>query len=169
MKNFVSNSTESTRMFSKDGWRRYQGSLLRASSHICTYYLVFWMDRFASTGYHNSQCFSIRCCRSIGLDVDRIHHAPICFSLSAQHRMGQETALYFSWRSSRLSQRCQTVGDATVYEYPFGNSFLFFVQGHRSLGVFKHFFASFLTGYLCYDMFHYAFHHGTFSNPILKN
>lgn len=30
------------------------------------------------------------------------------------------------------------------------------------------FFASFLTGYLCYDMFHYAFHHGTFTNPILK-
>jgi sterol desaturase/sphingolipid hydroxylase (fatty acid hydroxylase superfamily) len=30
------------------------------------------------------------------------------------------------------------------------------------------FFAAFLTGYLCYDMFHYAFHHGNFSNPILK-
>lgn len=30
------------------------------------------------------------------------------------------------------------------------------------------FFAAFLTGYLCYDMFHYAFHHGNFSNPTLK-
>jgi sterol desaturase/sphingolipid hydroxylase (fatty acid hydroxylase superfamily) len=30
------------------------------------------------------------------------------------------------------------------------------------------FFAAFLAGYLCYDMFHYAFHHGNFSNPILK-
>lgn len=30
------------------------------------------------------------------------------------------------------------------------------------------FFAAFIAGYLCYDMFHYAFHHGTFSNPILK-
>ncbi len=30
------------------------------------------------------------------------------------------------------------------------------------------FFAAFLTGYLCYDMFHYAFHHGNFNNPILK-
>ena len=30
------------------------------------------------------------------------------------------------------------------------------------------FFATYLTGYLCYDMFHYAFHHGNFSNPILK-
>ncbi len=30
------------------------------------------------------------------------------------------------------------------------------------------FFAAFLTGYLCYDMFHYAFHHGNFDNPILK-
>jgi sterol desaturase/sphingolipid hydroxylase (fatty acid hydroxylase superfamily) len=30
------------------------------------------------------------------------------------------------------------------------------------------FFAAFITGYLCYDMFHYAFHHGTFNNPILK-
>ncbi len=30
------------------------------------------------------------------------------------------------------------------------------------------FFAAYLSGYLCYDMFHYAFHHGNFSNPILK-
>jgi sterol desaturase/sphingolipid hydroxylase (fatty acid hydroxylase superfamily) len=30
------------------------------------------------------------------------------------------------------------------------------------------FFAAFLTGYLCYDMFHYAFHHGNFNNAILK-
>ena len=30
------------------------------------------------------------------------------------------------------------------------------------------FFAAYLAGYLCYDMFHYAFHHRNFSNPILK-
>ncbi|MBS1680521.1 MAG: sterol desaturase family protein [Bacteroidetes bacterium] len=30
------------------------------------------------------------------------------------------------------------------------------------------FFAAFLIGYLIYDMAHYAFHHGSFQNPILK-
>jgi len=30
------------------------------------------------------------------------------------------------------------------------------------------FFAAFLTGYLIYDMSHYAFHHLTFQNPLMK-
>jgi sterol desaturase/sphingolipid hydroxylase (fatty acid hydroxylase superfamily) len=30
------------------------------------------------------------------------------------------------------------------------------------------FFAAFLTGYLIYDMSHYAFHHATFQNPLMK-
>ncbi|MBI3483069.1 MAG: sterol desaturase family protein, partial [Bacteroidetes bacterium] len=30
------------------------------------------------------------------------------------------------------------------------------------------FFAAFLTGYLTYDMSHYAFHHLTFQNSLLK-
>ena len=31
------------------------------------------------------------------------------------------------------------------------------------------FFAGFLTGYLVYDMTHYAIHHANFKNPVLKN
>jgi sterol desaturase/sphingolipid hydroxylase (fatty acid hydroxylase superfamily) len=51
---------------------------------------------------------------------------------------------------------------------PLATGFYFLFRATVPFAYLDLFFASFLTGYLCYDMFHYAFHHGTFNNPILK-
>lgn len=51
---------------------------------------------------------------------------------------------------------------------PLATGFYFLFRSVLPATWLPEFFASFLIGYLIYDMFHYAFHHGTFQNPILK-
>jgi len=51
---------------------------------------------------------------------------------------------------------------------PLSLSFYFLFQIVLPVDWVPAFFAAFLTGYLIYDMSHYAFHHLTFQNPLLK-
>jgi sterol desaturase/sphingolipid hydroxylase (fatty acid hydroxylase superfamily) len=51
---------------------------------------------------------------------------------------------------------------------PLATGFFFLYRATLPINWLPAFFASFLIGYLIYDMSHYAFHHLTFSNPLLK-
>jgi sterol desaturase/sphingolipid hydroxylase (fatty acid hydroxylase superfamily) len=51
---------------------------------------------------------------------------------------------------------------------PLATGFYFLFRAALPANWLPAFFAAFLVGYLIYDMCHYAFHHGTFQNPLLK-
>jgi sterol desaturase/sphingolipid hydroxylase (fatty acid hydroxylase superfamily) len=51
---------------------------------------------------------------------------------------------------------------------PLATAFYFLFRATLPAAWLPEFFASFLIGYLIYDMCHYAFHHGTFQNALLK-
>jgi sterol desaturase/sphingolipid hydroxylase (fatty acid hydroxylase superfamily) len=51
---------------------------------------------------------------------------------------------------------------------PLALGFYFLFQAALPVSWLPAFFAAFLTGYLIYDMSHYAFHHLTFQSPLLK-
>ncbi len=105
MKNFVSDSKESTRMF--------KSSLLESVSkvhfsipliiYVPVIFYLLWTG--IAVGKFQSDNFLIEFwIRLAFLDRNRIFIAPVCISLCTGLEVGPTTPLYFSWRASRLPQ-----------------------------------------------------------------
>jgi sterol desaturase/sphingolipid hydroxylase (fatty acid hydroxylase superfamily) len=169
MKNFVSNSTESTRMF-KSGFLE-----LFSKVHF-TVPLYIFIPTILYFGW-------------AGITIDGISMVEIGLSLLAGLLFWTLTEyvlhrfIFHFVPNSSWGKRLHFIFHGVHHDYPNDAmrlvlppslsvplTILFYLLFKETIPVLylNSFFAAFLTGYLCYDMFHYAFHHGNFSNPILK-
>ena len=169
MKNFVSNSTESTRMF--------KSSFLEIFSKVhFSIPLFIFIPTILYFGWK-------------GITIEGISGLTIAWSMLAGllawtlteyvlHRF-----IFHFMPSSGWGKRLHFIFHGVHHDYPndalrlvlppsvsIPLALLFYYLFTLTIpGLYiNSFFAAFLTGYLCYDMFHYAFHHGNFANPILK-
>ena len=169
MKNFVSNSTESTRMF-KSGFLE-----IFSKVHYSIPLVIFipTIIYFVWTGItiEGTTIWGIIASVAAGLIVWTLTEYVL-------HRF-----IFHYMPSSKWGQRLHFIFHGVHHDYPNDSMrlvlppsvsiplallFYFLFSLVISPLYLNSFFGAFLTGYLCYDMFHYAFHHGTFSNAFLK-
>lgn len=169
MKNFVSNSTESTRMFKS-------GFLEIFSKVHFSVPLFIYIPTIAFFGWKG---FSIKDVSA--LEIFLSITAGLLFWTLTEYVLHRFVFHYMP--KSKWGQRLHFIFHGVHHDYPndalrlvlppsvsvpLSVLFYFLLSQVIPAPYLPTFFASFLTGYLCYDMFHYAFHHGNFSNPILK-
>ena len=169
MKNFVSNSTESTRMFKS-------GFLESLSKVHYTVPLIVFIPTILFFGWKGFQTPGIT---GLGFTLSIIGGL-VFWTLTEYvlHRF-----VFHFVPSSKWGQRIHFIFHGVHHDYPndamrlvmppsasIPLATLFYLLFYVTIPAtyLNSFFAAFLTGYLCYDMFHYAFHHGNFNNPILK-
>jgi sterol desaturase/sphingolipid hydroxylase (fatty acid hydroxylase superfamily) len=169
MKTFVSNSTESTRMF-KSGFLE---SLSKV--HFAVPLIVF----VPTIVYFLWNGLSIEGTTSLGLLLS-LFGGLLVWTLTEYvlHRF-----VFHFMPSSEWGKKLHFIFHGVHHDFPndalrlvlppsvsipLATLFYFLFSATIPALYLNSFFAAFLTGYLCYDMFHYAFHHGNFSNPILK-
>ncbi|MFY8037611.1 MAG: sterol desaturase family protein [Cyclobacteriaceae bacterium] len=169
MKNFVSNSTESTRMFKS-------GFLESLSKVHYTVPLIVFIPTILYFGWTGLQTPGIT---TSGFILSLIGGL-VFWTLTEYvlHRF-----VFHFVPSSKWGQRIHFIFHGVHHDYPndamrlvmppsasipLATLFYFLFYATVPALYLNSFFAAFLTGYLCYDMFHYAFHHGNFNNPILK-
>ncbi len=169
MKNFVSNSTESTRMFKS-------GFLEIFSKVHYTIPLFIFVPTILFFGW-------------TGLTIEGISGAGFAISILTGllawtlteyvlHRF-----IFHFVPDSYWGKRLHFIFHGVHHDYPndamrlvmppsmsipLATLFYFLFSAVVPALYLNSLFAAFLTGYLCYDMFHYAFHHGNFNNLILK-
>jgi sterol desaturase/sphingolipid hydroxylase (fatty acid hydroxylase superfamily) len=169
MKNFVSNSPESTRMFKSDFLEIF------SKVHYSVPLFIFIPTIF----YFGWK----------GLTVEGISIAGFAISLFAGLAFWTFTEyalhrfIFHFVPDSNWGRRLHFIFHGVHHNYPndamrlvmppsmsipLATLFYFLFSAIVPAFYLNSFFAAFLTGYLCYDMFHYAFHHGNFNNPILK-
>lgn len=169
MKNFVSNSTESTRMF-KLGWME---ALSKVHYSVPLIIFVPTIGYFGWTGLAQPKVTIVNVILSIlaGLLVwtlaEYIMHRFI-FHYQPNTEWGKKLHFIFHGVHHDYPNDAKRLVMPPSMSIPLATAFYFLFRATVPTLYLNVFFASFLTGYLCYDMFHYAFHHGTFSNPILK-
>jgi sterol desaturase/sphingolipid hydroxylase (fatty acid hydroxylase superfamily) len=169
MKNFVSNSTESTRMFKS-------GFLEIFSKVHYTVPLYIFIPTIFYFGWK-------------GITIPGISAISILLSLIAGLTFWTLTEyvlhrfVFHFVPNSGWGKRLHFIFHGVHHDYPNDTmrlvmppsmsvplATLFYLLFNATIPALylNTFFAAFLAGYLCYDMFHYAFHHGNFNNPILK-
>lgn len=169
MKNFVSNSTESTRMFKN-------GVIEKLSKVHFSVPLLVYIPIIIYFGY---QGFTVEGLITINLILSLLAGL-LVWTLTEYvlHRF-----IFHYQPSSEWGKKLHFIFHGVHHDYPNDSlrlvlppsvsiplSILYYLLFSVTIptAYLYSFFAAFLTGYLCYDMFHYAFHHGNFSNPILK-
>lgn len=169
MKNFVSNSTESTRMFKN-------GVIEKLSKVHFSVPLFVYIPIIIYFGYKG---FTVEGLITINLILSLLAGL-LVWTLTEYvlHRF-----IFHYQPSSEWGKKLHFIFHGVHHDYPNDSlrlvlppsvsiplSILFYLLFSVTIptAYLYSFFAAFLTGYLCYDMFHYAFHHGNFSNPILK-
>jgi sterol desaturase/sphingolipid hydroxylase (fatty acid hydroxylase superfamily) len=169
MKNFVSDSKESTRMF--------KSSLLESVSKV--HYSVPLIIYVPVILYF------------IWLGITLENFSLLTFFLSFGCGLFFWTATEYSLHrfvfhyvpDSKWGQRLHYIFHGVHHDYPSDRlrlvmppsasiplalGFYFLFKAVLPAAWLPSFFSSFLIGYLIYDMSHYAFHHATFQNPLLK-
>lgn len=168
-KNFVSNSTESTRMF--------KSSLLESLSKV--HYSVPLFIYIPVIVY-----FSYR-----GLTVPGAPWTTFVISVvggilfwTLTEYILHRFVFHFE-PSSRWGKRLHFLFHGVHHDYPndalrlvmppsvsipLATGFYFLFYAVLPEAYLYGFFAAFMAGYLVYDISHYALHHGTFKNPLLK-
>ena len=169
MKNFVSNSTESTRMFKS-------GFLESLSKVHYTVPLIVFIPTILFFGWKGFQTPGIT---ALGFTLSII--GGLLFWTLTEYVLHR--FVFHFMPSSKWGQRIHFIFHGVHHDYPndamrlvmppsasIPLATLFYLLFYVTIPAtyLNSFFAAFLTGYLCYDMFHYAFHHGNFNNPILK-
>jgi sterol desaturase/sphingolipid hydroxylase (fatty acid hydroxylase superfamily) len=169
MKTFVSNSTESTRMF-KSGFLE---SLSKVHFSVPLIVFVPAIAYFLWTG------LSVEGSTALGIVLSLLSGI-VMWTLTEYvlHRF-----VFHFMPSSEWGKKLHFIFHGVHHDYPNDAlrlvlppsvsiplaTLFYFLFSAIIPALYLHvFFAAFLTGYLCYDMFHYAFHHGNFNNPLLK-
>lgn len=169
MKNFVSNSTESTRMF-KSGFLE---SLSKVHYSIPLIVFIPIILYFGWTGFQTSGITPLGFTLSIGGGLlfwtltEYVLHRFI-FHFMPSSEWGKKLHFIFHGVHHDFPNDALRLVMPPSVSIPLATLFYFLFYATVPALYLNSFFAAFLTGYLCYDMFHYAFHHGNFNNPILK-
>ncbi len=169
MKNFVSNSTESTRMF--------KSSFLESFSKVhYSVPLFFFIPTILYFGWKGLTYSGIT---ALGFILS-VLAGLVTWTLTEYvlHRF-----IFHFMPSSNWGKRLHFIFHGVHHDYPndakrlvlppsasIPLAALFYFLYYYTIPALylNSFFAAFLSGYLCYDMLHYAFHHGNFSNSLLK-
>ncbi len=169
MKNFVSNSTESTRMFKS-------GFLESLSKVHYSVPLIVFIPTILFFGWKGFQTPGIT---TLGFTLSII--GGLLFWTLTEYVLHR--FVFHFMPSSEWGKKLHFIFHGVHHDYPndalrlvmppsvsipLATMFYFLFYTFIPATYLNSFFAAFLTGYLCYDMFHYAFHHGNFNNPILK-
>jgi sterol desaturase/sphingolipid hydroxylase (fatty acid hydroxylase superfamily) len=169
MKTFVSNSTESTRMF-KSGFLE---SLSKVHFAVPLIVFVPTIVYFLWSGLRIEGITSLGLSLSLfgGLLVwtltEYVLHRFV-FHFMPSSEWGKKLHFIFHGVHHDFPNDALRLVLPPSVSIPLATLFYFLFSAVIPALYLNSFFAAFLTGYLCYDMFHYAFHHGNFSNPILK-
>lgn len=169
MKNFVSDSKESTRMF--------KSSLLESVSKVhysvplIIYIPVILYFLWSAVTLENFTLLTFFLSFGCGLlfwTATEYSLHRFVFHYVPDSKWGQRLHYIFhgvhhDYPSDRL--RLVMPPSASI---PLALGFYFLFRSVLPASWLPSFFAAFLIGYLIYDMSHYAFHHLTFQNPILK-
>ena len=169
MKNFVSDSKESTRMF--------RSSLLEALSKvhfsvpliIYVPVIVYFLWKGASGENFTLLTFllSFGCGLLFWTATEYSLHRFV-FHFVPDSKWGQRLHFIFHGVHHDFpNDRLRLVMPPSV-SIPLALGFYFLFKVALPVDWLPSFFAAFLIGYLIYDMSHYAFHHLTFQNPLLK-
>ncbi|MFM9838755.1 MAG: sterol desaturase family protein [Cyclobacteriaceae bacterium] len=169
MKSFVSNSTESTRMF-KSGYLEIFSKVhytVPLFIFIPTILFFGWkgltMEGTTIAGF----AISILAGFLVWTLTEYVLHRFI-FHFVPDSGWGKRLHFIFHGVHHDYPNDAKRLVMPPSMSIPLATLFYFIYKAFIPTVYINSFFAAFLTGYLCYDMFHYAFHHGNFNNPILK-
>lgn len=169
MKNFVSNSTESTRMFSSS-WLE---SLSKVHFTVPLFLFIPTIIYFGWKGFTigGLTTSGYILCILAGLLVwtltEYVLHRFV-FHFVPNSEWGKKLHFIFHGVHHDYPNDALRLVLPPSVSIPLALLFYFLFRSFVPVVYLNTFFAAFLTGYLCYDMCHYAFHHGNFTNPILK-
>jgi len=169
MKNFVSDSKESTRMF--------KSSLLESVSKVhfsvpliiyIPVILYFLWNGITQENFSFLTFILSFGCGLLFWTITEYSLHRFVFHFVPDSKWGQRLHFIFhgvhhDYPSDRL--RLVMPPSASI---PLALGFYFLFRSVLPASWLSSFFAAFLIGYLIYDMSHYAFHHLTFQNPLLK-
>ena len=167
-KTFVSNSTESTRMFKAD-WMEALSKVhwsvpLWVFVPIVSYF--GWKASTVQTGF-----LSYILCIGAGLIVwsltEYILHRFV-FHFVPESKWGLRLHFIFHGVHHDYPNDANRLVLPPSVSLPLATGFFFLYQSFIPEQYLYSFFAAFLVGYLCYDISHYALHHAKFDNAIWK-
>ena len=167
-KNFISNSSESIRMFKSGLLEKLSKLILCATYSFYTCYCLFNLKAFVDI----QMSFLGLLGGCLGLFIWTITEY-------IMHRY-----IFFFFSSSKIGKRIHFIFHGVHHDYPndakrlvmppsasipMALSLYFLFLYILPAGTIFAFFTGFLIGYLIYDMVHYALHHANFKNPFWKN
>lgn len=169
MKTFISNSTESTRMF-KSNWMEAL-SKVHYSVPLFVYIPVISFFSWRGLSQESTTATSALAAMLGGFLIwtltEYVLHRFV-FHYHPSSEWGKKIHFIFHGVHHDYPNDALRLVMPPSVSIPLASGFYFLFKSTLPALYLDLFFAAFLTGYLCYDMFHYAFHHGTFNNPILK-
>lgn len=169
MKTFVSNSTESTRMF-KANWMEAL-SKVHYSVPLFIYIPVIAFFSWRGLSQENTTAttalFGVLGGFLVWTLTEYVLHRFV-FHYHPSSEWGKKIHFIFHGVHHDYPNDALRLVMPPSVSIPLATGFYFLFKSTVPAPYLDLFFAAFITGYLCYDMFHYAFHHGTFNNPILK-
>ena len=168
-KNFVSNSSESSRMFKSD----FLESLSKVHFSVPLFIFVPVIGFFFWKGLAQEQVGLGNFALSfvIGLAVwtatEYVLHRFV-FHFVPKSSWGLRLHFIFHGVHHDFPNDAKRLVMPPSVSIPLATGFYFLFKWILPAYFLSGFFAAFLIGYLFYDMSHYAIHHATFENPIMK-
>ena len=169
MKNFVSKSTESTRMFKSGFLEKFSKVHFSVPLFLFIPTILFFgwrgfsMEGISGVGF----TLSILAGLSVWTVTEYLLHRFI-FHFVPDSGWGKRLHFIFHGVHHDYPNDAMRLVMPPSMSIPLATIFYFLFRATIPSLYLNSFFAAFLTGYLCYDMFHYAFHHRQFNNPVLK-
>ncbi len=169
MKHFVSNSSESTRMFKSTFLEMFSKVHFSVPLFIYIPIIIFfgWKGFSAEGVTLPGLIFSLLAGLLSWTLTEYVLHRFI-FHFMPSSNWGRRLHFIFHGVHHDYPNDANRLVLPPSVSIPLTILFYYLFSGTIPAAYLSSFFAAFLAGYLCYDMFHYAFHHGNFSNPILK-
>jgi len=169
MKNFVSDSKESSRMFKSDFLEPF--SKVHFSIPLFIFIPVISYFLWKALSLENFSLLTFILSFGSGLlawtATEYVMHRFV-FHYVPDSNWGKRLHFIFHGVHHDFpNDRLRLVLPPSV-SIPLASGFYFLFQVTLPLSWLPAFFASFLIGYLIYDMSHYAFHHVSIQNPLLK-
>lgn len=168
-KHFVSNSTESIRMFRNDLLESV--SKVHYSVPLFVYVPVIVYLSWTALATNNMDLLSYFGWLLLGLFIwtitEYVMHRFV-FHFEPRSEWGKRIHFIFHGVHHDYPRDAKRLVMPPSASIPMALAFYFLFQWILPEGAIYAFFPGFIGGYLVYDMCHYAIHHANFKNPILK-
>ncbi|HEY9048762.1 MAG TPA: sterol desaturase family protein [Ohtaekwangia sp.] len=168
-KTFVSNSQESTRMFKSDFLEAFSKVHFTVPLYIFIPVIVYFSWRAFAVANNTILVFIASFAAGLffwTLTEYALHR--FVFHFVPKSKWGLRLHFIFHGvHHDYPNDRLRLVMPPSV-SIPLATAFYFLFLWLIPVGYVYGFFAAFITGYLIYDISHYAMHHFTFRNPIMK-